>query len=169
MSDVKFWTQNTPIGDLTIVSGDTGVRGVYFPGESHTQELLDSSALEERQESVADQLDQYFRGDLKEFSVPVDLSSVSGTFHKQVLETLFKDVKYGETVSYAELAAMAGSPLAARAVGEAMRKNPVPIIVPCHRVVASSGIGGYMNGYQGGLDVKRWLLKLEGAQLAFAS
>jgi len=94
--------------------------------------------------------------------VPVDLGAVTSPFRRRVLETLHREVEYGETVSYGELAVMAGRPGAARAVGSAMATNPVPIVVPCHRVLAA---GGRIGGYGGGLDVKRSLLAIEGVEV----
>src|SRR5262249_34873726 len=89
------------------------------------------------------EIDEYFRGHRRRCTMPVDLSSVDAPFPRAVYETLHRDVRFGETVSYGELAEMAGRPGAARAVGNAMSRNPVPIVVPCHRVVASGGrIGG---------------------------
>jgi methylated-DNA-[protein]-cysteine S-methyltransferase len=91
--------------------------------------------------------------------VAVDLSSVENDFQRKVLATLRKRVGPGKTISYGELAEVVGHPGAARAVGTAMARNPVPIVVPCHRVLAS---GGGLGGYGGGLDMKRGLLELEG-------
>jgi methylated-DNA-[protein]-cysteine S-methyltransferase len=95
--------------------------------------------------------------------MPVDLSRVDAGFPRAVYEVLQKEVPFGETVSYGELAEMAGRPGAARAVGNAMSRNPVPIVVPCHRVVAAGGrIGGYGSS---GVSTKRFLLALEGVEL----
>jgi methylated-DNA-[protein]-cysteine S-methyltransferase len=95
--------------------------------------------------------------------MPVDISAIDPGFPRAVYEVLHRDVPYGETVSYGELAEMAGKPGAARAVGNAMSRNPVPIVVPCHRVVAAGGrIGGYGPS---GVGTKRFLLALEGVQL----
>ncbi|XP_066880413.1 methylated-DNA--protein-cysteine methyltransferase isoform X2 [Kogia breviceps] len=98
---------------------------------------------------------------LEELPVPAlhHPSFQQDSFTRRVLWKLLKAVKFGETVSYQQLAALAGNPKAARAVGEAMRKNPVPVLIPCHRVVCSSGALG---GYSGGVAVKEWLLAHEG-------
>jgi len=93
--------------------------------------------------------------------MPVDLSRVDTGFPRTVYETLRREVGWGETVSYGELAEMAGRPRAARAVGNAMSRNPVPIVVPCHRVV---GADGSLTGFGGGIENKRWLLHHEGAR-----
>jgi methylated-DNA-[protein]-cysteine S-methyltransferase len=151
----RWWKQETPIGQLTIVVGDHGVIEIGLPNSS-----IDVGAAEpEPERAVARELDEYFAGRRRAFTVPIDLSGVGSPFRRSVLETLWRDVAHGETVSYGELAGMAGRPGAARAVGTTMATNPVPIIVPCHRVVAS---GHTIGGYGGGLDMKRALLALEG-------
>jgi methylated-DNA-[protein]-cysteine S-methyltransferase len=104
------------------------------------------------------QLDEYFAGTRREFDLDVDLSPAR-EFGRSVLEQLAR-VPYGELTTYGELAARAGRPRAARAVGTVMNRNPVPIVLPCHRVVGSSGS---LVGYAGGLERKRLLLELEGA------
>jgi methylated-DNA-[protein]-cysteine S-methyltransferase len=106
------------------------------------------------------QLDEYFAGGRREFDLEVDLRPARG-FGRAVLEELAR-VPYGELTSYGTLASRAGSPRAARAVGTVMNRNPVPIVLPCHRVVGSTGS---LVGYAGGLDRKRTLLELEGALL----
>ena len=111
------------------------------------------------------QLAEYFSGQRKEFDLPIDWSGYSPA-QRQVLGLLYADVGYGETVTYGTLAGRAGIPastdvIPARAVGQIMGSNPIPEIVPCHRVVASDGLGGYSGG--AGPEVKRWLLILEGS------
>jgi methylated-DNA-[protein]-cysteine S-methyltransferase len=106
----------------------------------------------------------YFRGDIKAFDLPVDWSATSGT-QRQVLQVLADSVTYGQTITYGELAGRAGlaasaDVLPARVVGQIMGSNPIPVIVPCHRVLAADGLGGYSGG--AGIEVKRWLLILEG-------
>jgi methylated-DNA-[protein]-cysteine S-methyltransferase len=116
------------------------------------------------------QLAEYFAGRRKEFELPLDWSSF-GPAQRPVLELLYAEVGYGQTVTYGGLAGRAGVPagpdaIPARAVGQIMGANPIPVIVPCHRVVASDGLGGYgLGGYSGGAgpEVKRWLLILEGS------
>lgn len=114
------------------------------------------------------QLREYFSGDRQSFGVPVDWTGLSGR-RRQVLQVLFDTVGHGETVSYGTLADRAGltghdAALPARAVGGIMGSNPIPLVVPCHRVVAADGLGGYSGGSGGnGLEVKRWLLSFEGA------
>ena len=103
---------------------------------------------------------EYLDGRRRTFTVPVDLEGVP-PFRRRVLRAALR-IPYGRTVSYAELARRAGSPRGARAVGQAMATNPVPLVIPCHRVLAT---GGGLGGYGGGLDLKRYLLALEGVQL----
>lgn len=109
------------------------------------------------------ELGEYFRGERREFSVPVDLSGLT-PFQRRVLEVT-RGIRYGEVRSYGEVAVAAGRPKGARAVGQALRQNPVCIVVPCHRVVASDG---NLRGYSasGGVETKRWLLELEGFAIA---
>jgi methylated-DNA-[protein]-cysteine S-methyltransferase len=155
----SWWRQETPIGVLTVLAGDRGVRKIGLGSVD-----LDVDAGEECDDEVAIEIDEYFRGRRRRFTMPVDLSTVGAPFPRAVYETLHGDVRFGETVSYGELAEMAGRPGAARAVGNAMSRNPLPIVVPCHRVVTSGGrIGGY--GLSG-VRTKRFLLALEGVELA---
>ncbi len=156
---MRYWRQRTPLGDLTVLMGDSGIVRLALPGV--TVSPLD--AHPERDEDVAAQLNEYFTGRRREFTVPVDLSGSDG-FRRDVLETLCRDVSYGEIVTYGELAEMAGRPRAARAVGTAMAGCPVSIVIPCHRVVAAGGVGGYGGGASG-IALKRALLALEGVHL----
>lgn len=118
----------------------------------------------ERTEGVVEQLTAYLAGTRERFDVPLDWSLTSGAT-RQVLRTLYAGVGYGHTTTYGELARASGAfdgadgVLGARAVGTIMGANPIPVIVPCHRVLAANGLGGF----GGGLPAKRWLLELEGA------
>jgi methylated-DNA-[protein]-cysteine S-methyltransferase len=115
-------------------------------------------------DEVRRELDQYFEGRRDRFELTLDWRLSSG-FRRTVLETLYADVDYGHTVSYLELATMVGNAKASRAVGTAMATNPIPIVVPCHRVLRS---GGALGGYGGGLPAKVKLLELEsGGQTLF--
>jgi len=116
--------------------------------------------LPARLDDVRRQLDQYFAGKRQAFEVPID-RRLSHGYRRTVLEAL-TEVPYGETVSYKDLAERTGNPKASRAVGSAMATNPIPIVVPCHRVLRT---GGALGGYGGGLGTKVWLLQLEGALL----
>jgi methylated-DNA-[protein]-cysteine S-methyltransferase len=112
-----------------------------------------------RTAAVCAELAAYFRGELREFGVPVDWRLMSA-LQRQVLGTLYSTVPYGKVVTYGELATRSGTGVPARGVGSIMGSNPIPIIVPCHRVVAGSGLGGFSGGE--GVESKRWLLTLEG-------
>ena len=153
------WTQQTPWGTLGISATVDGVHAVRLQATGGSRTLDASAPQVVRQ--IATRFEKFFAGDVKELDhVAVDLSSVSNDFQRKVLATLRKRVGPGKTISYGELAEVVGHPGAARAVGTAMARNPVPIIVPCHRVLAS---GGRLGGYGGGLDMKRGLLELERA------
>jgi methylated-DNA-[protein]-cysteine S-methyltransferase len=156
-----WWRQDSPVGVLTVLAGERGVQQIRLGSVD-----LEVDAAERCDDEVAIELDEYFGGRRRRFTMPVDLSAVDAPFPKMVYETLHRHVRFGETVSYGELAEMAGRPGAARAVGNAMSRNPVPIVVPCHRVVASGGrIGGYGPS---GVRTKRFLLALEGCSSDFA-
>ena len=129
--------------------------------EPHTKGLPSTAPREFR--TVGKAFERYFAGDAHALDgIKVDLGDVRSEFQRTVLTTLRELIGPGMTTSYGELAAAAGRPRAARAVGATMANNPVPIIVPCHRVLASDGTLG---GYGGGLDMKRHLLRLEGASM----
>jgi methylated-DNA-[protein]-cysteine S-methyltransferase len=153
---VKAWRQSSPYGELTVVLTDEGVHEISLPGD-------DQPAIAETKadRAVARQLDEWFAGTRHAFELTIDLSDIDG-FRREVLETLVREVPWGEVVSYGELAALAGRPRAARAVGSAMRNNPIPFVIPCHRVVAAGNkIGGYGGG-RNAVALKRELLEREG-------
>jgi len=161
---VSVWCQDTPIGPITIESGPRGVREIRFHDD------LAAPAVGGRADrSIARQLDDWFRGRRHDFEVELDLDDHAlPPLATHVYATLGKEVPWGETVAYGELAAMAGRPRAARAVGSIMRRNPVPFVIPCHRVVGAGGrLGGYGGGLHtgGSLTTKRWLLAHEGVLL----
>jgi len=142
---------------VDILAGEPAGRGGVNGHDAPTADDLPDGVLRR----AAIELAAYFTGSARGFTVPVDLSGLP-PFTRQVLESL-RTVPYGETLTYAELAARAGSPRAARAVGRAVAVNPLPIVIPCHRVVAAGGRpGGYSGG--GGLATKMWLLAREGCQ-----
>jgi methylated-DNA-[protein]-cysteine S-methyltransferase len=160
-----WWRQESPIGTLTVLAGARGVRRIGLGPAAWDVAALngDIDAIEGCDDEVAIELDEYFAGRRRRFTMPVDLSPLDAGFPRAVYEVLQREVRFGETVSYGELAEMAGRPGAARAVGNAMSRNPVPIVVPCHRVVAAGGrIGGYGPS---GVPTKRFLLALEGVEL----
>ncbi len=153
---MKAWRQPSPYGELTVVLSAEGVYEISLPGDDQPE--VDTTKADR---NVARQLDDWFAGRRHAFDLALDLSDVDG-FRREVLETLVREVPWGEVVSYGELAALAGRPRAARAVGSAMRNNPIPFVIPCHRVVAAGHkIGGYGGG-RNAVALKRELLAHEG-------
>jgi len=150
----------TPLGPMTVAAGPAGVIRVTLPGSGLPSAFVPGAA-DPVAEAVARQAEReilaYFAGKRQAFAVPVDLAGVT-PFRRKVLEAT-RRIPYGRTTTYGNLAKQVGSPRAVRAVGGAMAANPVPILIPCHRVLAAGGLGGY----GGGLALKRRLLALEGA------
>lgn len=158
MSLVKT-TMKSPVGVLTLVASDAGLVAVLWPDDDPKRVRLDMSqedASHEVLKKTMAQLQEYFAGARTTFDVPLDARGT--VFQKQVWEQL-SAIPYGETRSYGEIAARLGNPTASRAVGAANGRNPLSIVVPCHRVIGSSGA---LTGFAGGLEVKRMLLALEG-------
>ena len=159
------WTiLQTPVGPLLLAETTDGLVNVRFhvrDAEHQARRLAARLGLRPVRgglcEAVA-QLSAYFAADLTEFALPLDWRLTSG-FSERVLRLLYTRVGYGQVTGYGELASWAGDPGAARAVGAAMGSNPLPVVVPCHRVVTATGEIG---GFGGGLDTKRALLALEG-------
>jgi methylated-DNA-[protein]-cysteine S-methyltransferase len=152
---------DTPLGPLTLAATEAGLAGAWFEEDAHPPGRFDAP-VEPDQRWIAqarEELDAYFAGRLKHFSVPVDLHGTP--FQRAVWQALLQ-IAPGETTTYAEIARAAGSPLGVRAAGAAIGRNPVSIIVPCHRVI---GHDGGLTGYSGGLHRKEALLQLEGALL----
>ena len=160
-------TVDTPVGPLLLAATEQGLVRVAYPNQGHDavlQALADRVSprvlhAPGRLDPVARQLDDYFAGRRQRFDVPLDWRLSTG-FRSTVLHHLAIDVDYGHTASYAALAALAGNPKAVRAVGTACATNPLPVVVPCHRVVRSDGAIG---NYAGGVEAKRTLLELEAA------
>lgn len=153
-------TMTTPVGALSFVTSDVGLRRVSF-GEGET--VRGSGAAAALLEVVRGRLVEYFAGGRKTFEIPLDWSLSQG-WAQEVRRVLFEKVPYGETVSYGELAALAGRPDGARAVGGVMAGNPIPVVVPCHRVIAADGgIGGFAGSGGTQVETKRRLLAMEGA------
>ena len=171
----------SPVGDLVLTASETGLTGVYFPTsrkQPHSlhrvspHRVTPSSPRSARGRvsgrrgtndvlnRVAAQLEEYFAGTRTTFDLPLE---PSGTDFQLSVWELLRKIPYGVTTSYGELARRLGDPKATRAVGAANGANPIPIIVPCHRVVGSKG---ELTGFGGGLDRKRWLLEHEGALMA---
>ena len=170
MTDLAWRTLGSPVGQLSVACSDLGLARVSF---GHSPERSagpsgPSAGPSGRLSLLADACDQladYFAGRRRAFDLPIDWSMVSRA-QQQVLSVLFDTVDYGETITYGSLARRAGlgdggPTLPARAVGTIMGSNPWPLIVPCHRVVAGDGLGGYSGGT--GIEIKRWLLIFEGA------
>ena len=155
----EHWTAyDSPIGRLTLRGGPDGLSAIHFPGRVGRlgEAAHDRAALAE----PLRQLDEYFAGERRAFDLPLRLDGTE--FERAVWAELLK-VGYGETTTYGALARAVGRPDDAREVGGAVGRTPVPIVVPCHRVVGSDGS---LTGYGGGLDRKRALLDLEAGQLA---
>jgi methylated-DNA-[protein]-cysteine S-methyltransferase len=166
--DVAYTLTDSPMGDLLVAATSRGLCRISFdPEPEHELEWLARAyglrvlRASRPLERPRRELDQYFDGTRKEFDLPVDLAALP-SFQQLVLAEL-QLVPYGVTATYGGLAERIGRPRAARAVGGALNKNPVPIVVPCHRIV---GAGGSLVGYAGGLERKEKLLALEGAVLA---
>ncbi len=165
--DVAYREVATPVGSLLLAATEQGLIRVAYETQDHDQVL---AALAEvvsprilrapaRLDPVARQLEEYFGGRRRRFDVPLDLRLAHG-FRRNVLAHL-PDIGYGHTESYAQVALAAGSPRAVRAVGTACALNPLPVVVPCHRVIRSDGSLGQ---YAGGAAAKETLLQLEGAK-----
>jgi methylated-DNA-[protein]-cysteine S-methyltransferase len=159
-----FWTQiDTPIGNLFVAANKKGLVRVSF-GESTPSFLREFDPIarlrrdDDRIEPYRQQLQEYFLGQRRAFSLPTDLSDRT-VFQRQVLRYI-ETIPAGQVRSYGQIAAAIDRPGSARAVGQALGSNPIPIVLPCHRIVASDGSLG---GYRGGLERKRRLLLLEGA------
>jgi methylated-DNA-[protein]-cysteine S-methyltransferase len=155
-------TVPSPVGPLTIVAEDGKIACLYMDAQRHAPAResfgLPGDPADEPFAAAAAQLAAYFDGELTEFDLP--LSPAGTDFQRRVWESL-RAIPYGQTVSYGELARRVGNPAASRAVGLANGRNPIAIVVPCHRVI---GADGNMTGYGGGLDRKRFLLALERAE-----
>lgn len=154
-------TYDSPLGPLELVASDAGLVAVLWPADSPDRVKLGDEPIEQSGHPVlcaaADQLDEYFARKRSEFDLPLDLRGTD--FQVEVWKSL-ATIPYGETASYGEQAKRVGRPKAARAIGAANGRNPVSVILPCHRVV---GADGSLTGFAGGLDAKRFLLELEGA------
>jgi methylated-DNA-[protein]-cysteine S-methyltransferase len=163
--DIAYTEHDTPVGRLLLAATPRGLVRVTFPVEAPetvleqlaervSPRILESPA---RLDEVRRELDRYFEGKLEDFDVPLDWQLSRG-FYRKVLRATAR-IPYGKTRSYGQMAKSAGSPRAVRATGTALGSNPLPIIVPCHRVLRT---GGALGGYGGGLPTKEALLQLEG-------
>jgi methylated-DNA-[protein]-cysteine S-methyltransferase len=161
--DVSFDVADSPVGPLLLAVTEAGLCRISFDPEPEraTDELARTFGVRvlrgpREVDRVRRELEEYFEGRRRTFDLPLDLRGRSG-FSREILDRLAR-VPYGQVTTYKSLAVEAGNPLAARAVGTIMNRNPIPIVLPCHRVVGSNGS---LVGYGGGLDRKRLLLDLE--------
>lgn len=148
---------DSPLGRLLITVDASGLRGIAFPATGPAPPQVVGREDAQATALVMQQLAEYFAGRRRRFELPLNPRTTA--FQARVLEQL-RIIPFGQTISYAELAARIGQPNAARAVGHACGRNPLPIVIPCHRVVGSKGA---LTGFAGGLDAKRWLLTHESA------
>ncbi|MGO8904067.1 MAG: methylated-DNA--[protein]-cysteine S-methyltransferase [Solirubrobacteraceae bacterium] len=166
LADVSYATADSPFGTLLVAATRRGLVKLAFP-EEDVDSVLERLALRisprvvqanTALDRVRRELDEYFAGHRRTFELELDWT-LTAPFARRVL-AVTAEIPYGGVLSYAEVAADAGSPRGSRAAGNALGSNPIPIVVPCHRVLRS---GGALGGYGGGLERKRWLLELEGA------
>ncbi len=167
--DVAYGTLDSPIGRLLVASTPAGLVRVAFARES-TDEVLDELAgrlsprvveAPKAVDPVRRELDEYFEGRRRDFDLPVDFTLVRGAFRRRCLEHL-RAIEFGGVRTYRDVAGEAGNAAAVRAAGSACATNPIPIVVPCHRVLRTDGTLG---GYGGGIPTKEFLLRHEGALL----
>ena len=166
--DVAYTSVDSPLGPLMLAATERGLVRVAYPDNSFDAVLENLAArvsprvLEApaRLDTVRRELDEYFNGERQHFDVPLDWS-LCGGFGRRVLEATAR-IAFGNVSTYREVAQRAGSPRAVRAAGNALGANPMPVVVPCHRVLRT---GGGLGGYTGGLHKKEFLLQLEGVAL----
>jgi|SRR5215211_5235201 len=153
-----FDRYDSQVGVLGILAGPAGLRATGWRLDPRGASMEPDETVQQ----TIGQLQEYFAGQRRDFDLPLNLPQLTPTT-EAVLRALMT-VKYGETITYGELAKLSGTGVPARAIGSIMAANPVPIVIPCHRVVASDGLGGYSGGEPGhSLEIKRWLLENEGA------
>jgi methylated-DNA-[protein]-cysteine S-methyltransferase len=169
LADLSYAPIDSPFGPLLLAASKRGLVRVAFPEEG-VDPVLERLATRVSPriveaslafEGTRRELEEYFDGGRRQFQLPLDWTLV-GPFGRRVL-SVTAEIPYGQVSSYGEVAAEAGSPRGSRAAGNALGANPLPIVVPCHRVLRS---GGALGGYGGGIERKRWLLELEGALVA---
>ncbi len=159
---MNYSHMDTPIGTL-LIAGDTAIRRIHFPVNGKpAQPEREWTELKNRVIAEAiRQLKEYFARKRADFDLPLD---PAGTEFQRAVWRQLREIPYGQTISYGELAKRVGNPKASRAVGAANRSNPIPIVIPCHRVI---GANGKLTGFGGGLPAKERLLALESQQLTF--
>lgn len=166
MLELEYRFFESPLGKLLLAGREETLYYIGFCPDSekalgHLASKVDIKKNPRVCSLASKQLDHYFKGQLKRFEIEIDLQLTS-EFQKNKLLPSLQQISYGELTTYGKLAAMCGIPQGARAIGQALHSNPIPIVFPCHRVIQSSGHWG---GYAGGIDNKRWLLKHEGSVL----
>jgi methylated-DNA-[protein]-cysteine S-methyltransferase len=161
MKSTHFTQMDSPIGTLSLCGTEHGLAGIFMEEHSHSPSETQRHGWQRADDLFAEvraQLEEYFAGRRTVFSVSIDRNAVGGTsFQRRVWKAL-EGIPYGATISYGELARRINHPTAVRAVGLANGRNPISIIVPCHRVIGSDG---KLTGYGGGMGRKQWLLNLE--------
>lgn len=161
MKSTHFTQMNSPLGIISLCGTERGLAGIFMESHRHGPEDVQRHGWQRDDALFAEvraQLEEYFDGRRTVFSVGIDRDALGGTtFQRRVWKAL-EEIPYGVTISYGELARRINQPTAVRAVGLANGRNPLSIIVPCHRVIGSDG---KLTGYGGGMDRKRWLLNLE--------
>ncbi|MCP1469816.1 methylated-DNA-[protein]-cysteine S-methyltransferase [Sphingobium sp. OAS761] len=153
-------TQASPVGDLTLVASNAGLVAILWPDDSPDRVRIGRCAPDHDHpvlRNTAHQLARYFAGTLRQFDLPLDPRGTA--FQRSVWQAL-RDIPFGETRSYGQIARQIGRPTASRAVGAANGRNPLSIVAPCHRVV---GADGALTGFAGGLAAKQWLIEHERA------
>jgi methylated-DNA-[protein]-cysteine S-methyltransferase len=167
LAEIGYATVDTPLGVAVLAATRRGLVRVGLPNE-HLEQVLEDLAAElsprivelpQRLDPARRELDQYFEGRRERFDLALDWRLIEPGFSGRVLRQTAR-LPYGVTASYGEIAQRAGNPRAYRAAGSALGRNPIPIVVPCHRVLLS---GGKLGNYGGGPEMKEWLLRLEGA------
>lgn len=165
--DVAYTTVDSPVGTLMLAATRKGLVRVAYDIEDHDR-VLDTLSQKisprvlrapQRLDAAARELDEYFGGQRQVFDLPLDLSLSTG--FRQLVQQHLPEIRYGQTRTYGQVAELVGNPKAVRAVGTACATNPLPVVVPCHRVLRADGTPG---GYVGGPDAKRTLLRLEAAK-----
>jgi methylated-DNA-[protein]-cysteine S-methyltransferase len=164
--DVAYTSVDSPLGPLVVAATPRGLVRLAYADNDSSDKVLEELATRvsprvleapARLDPVLRELDQYFAGDLRRFETPIDWSQLAG-FTRKVLRATAR-IDFGDTGTYRSVATGAGSPRAVRAAGNALGANPMPVIVPCHRVLRT---GGALGGYTGGIERKEFLLRLEG-------
>jgi methylated-DNA-[protein]-cysteine S-methyltransferase len=161
-SDVLTFSRRTceaPFGAVTVIGSDLGIRYVLFSNDAHPKPLerlhISDTDIHDSVNEAITQLDEYFAGSRRDFELPLDLQ---GTEFQVAAWNALAEIPYGRTASYGQQAASIGRPKAVRAIGGANGRNPVAIVLPCHRIV---GADGSLTGFGGGIEVKKWLLDHE--------